>query len=555
MPLDILKSYHKTELTTSVTFSVDGVTNSIKLHLEEEFEEETVTAGIQTGLEKITLVKTSQKGSPPVYSIREESDSSAVSDERQNKMKLASWIAVVAGQIESCECESTDEEINEKRKYLLPLINNMFLLNHYFGDMHDNQFEGPSATNKFIMAGNDGFSSNNNLALLDNVALINPTIETYTNEKAEADKVFVMSEELEVEEKASVENLVSKLEDKDIHRIADDVESYTDSLTSLCSFFARKCVFYNLPVSDLSDPKRHLGTDDVRANQLYIPCKGGQLGAWYMFPADSTEHVQYTVERDSVELNVEHADNDVDLQLASAETVILYLHGCGCDRSEHYRVGLYKALVGMGHHVMAVDYRGYGDSTNTWPSEETMVSDARAALAWLTDKVGDQTKVVVWGHSLGSAVATHMLADVAMELGKEKAGALVSGLVLETPFSSMRDEVGHFKLATAFVWCGVNMDQALEVAGAEFETRKWVAGVACQVLILATERDTLVPHTLAASLHHGARDQGRHNTRLVTFPASLQLGHTEIYTSARLTGVLQQFIMDIAVDKHWRTKH
>ena len=541
MPLDILKSYHKTELTTSVTFSVDGVTNSIKLHLEEEFEEETVTAEIQTSLEKITLVKTSHKGSQPVYSIREESDS-AVSDERQSKMKLASWIAVVGGQIESCE--ANDEEINEKRKYLSPLINNMFLLNQYFGDMHDNQFEmEPSATSTLMMPENDGFSSN--LVLLDNVALINPTIETYTNEKAEADKVFVISEELEAEEKAISEDLVS--EDQDFHRSADDVQSYTDSLTSLCSFFARKCVFYNLPVSDLSDPKRHLGTDDVRANQLYIPCKGGQMGAWYMFPADSTEHVQYTVERGSVELNVE--------QLASAETVILYLHGCGCDRSEHYRVGLYKALVGMGHHVMAVDYRGYGDSTNTWPSEETMVSDARAALAWLTDKVGDQTKVVVWGHSLGSAVATHMLADVAMELGKEKAGALVSGLVLETPFSSMRDEVGHFKLATAFVWCGVNMDQALEVAGAEFETRKWLAGVACQVLILATERDTLVPHTLAASLHHGARDQGRHNTRLVTFPASLQLGHTEIYTAARLTGVLQQFIMDIAVDKHWRIKH
>ena len=48
MPLDILKSYHKTELTTSVTFSVDGVTNSIKLHLEEE----TVTTEIQTSLEK-----------------------------------------------------------------------------------------------------------------------------------------------------------------------------------------------------------------------------------------------------------------------------------------------------------------------------------------------------------------------------------------------------------------------------------------------------------------------------------------------------------------------
>ena len=45
------------------------------------------------------------------------------------------------------------------------------------------------------------------------------------------------------------------------------------------------------------------------------------------------------------------------------------------------------------------------------------VSDARAALAWLTAKLGEQARVVVWGHSLGSAVAAHMVADFDLETG------------------------------------------------------------------------------------------------------------------------------------------
>ena len=60
------------------------------------------------------------------------------------------------------------------------------------------------------------------------------------------------------------------------------------------------------------------------------------------------------------------------------------------------RVGLYKKLLALGYYVLAVDYRGYGDSTVISPvTEASCVTDARAALAWLTAKLGDQVKVVV----------------------------------------------------------------------------------------------------------------------------------------------------------------
>ena len=76
------------------------------------------------------------------------------------------------------------------------------------------------------------------------------------------------------------------------------------------------------------------------------------------------------------------------------------------------RVGLYKRLLALGYYVLAVDYRGYGDSTIISPvTEASCVTDARAALAWLTAKLGDKVKVVVWGHSLGTAIASHMVSE------------------------------------------------------------------------------------------------------------------------------------------------
>ena len=87
-----------------------------------------------------------------------------------------------------------------------------------------------------------------------------------------------------------------------------------------------------------------------------------------------------------------HSSGRVE-QLASTDTVVLYLHGNGSNRSHthrsvhtqgsllgspqsiiHVRVGMYKLLLSLGYYVLAVDYRGYGDSTNITPSEETTVS-------------------------------------------------------------------------------------------------------------------------------------------------------------------------------------
>lgn len=152
----------------------------------------------------------------------------------------------------------------------------------------------------------------------------------------------------------------------------------------------------------------------------------------------------------------------------------------------------------------------------------------RAALQWVTSKLGDRCKVVVWGHSLGTAIASHMVAEFDLETG---GNSPVAGLVLESPFNNMLEEVRTYKLSTALASNLLGLDTAATVLEAEvaFETDKWLPAVRCPVLILHAGDDAVVPHRLGMALEASVREAGKTNTRLVSFPSSLGLGHGGIH--------------------------
>ena len=240
--------------------------------------------------------------------------------------------------------------------------------------------------------------------------------------------------------------------------------------SSLAGSLLHKLIFLNwvqsppLPlVPDLSEPAAFFSADDPDFTQSNIshffissPRTGagvpGKLGAWYMLPPTSTGKVE---------------------SLSSSDVVLLYLHGNGYNRSQTHRVSLYKVFLSLGYYVLSIDYRGYGDSTNIAPTEQSVVSDARAGLAWLTSKLGDKVKIVVWGHSLGTAVASHMMAEYDLETG---GNSPVSGLVLEAPFNCMKDEVMTFKAARALHAC-VDIAETLEQSDMAFNSNKWLPAV------------------------------------------------------------------------------
>jgi fermentation-respiration switch protein FrsA (DUF1100 family) len=106
-----------------------------------------------------------------------------------------------------------------------------------------------------------------------------------------------------------------------------------------------------------------------------------------------------------------------------AAVTLLFLHGNAGNIS--HRLDKLAILRGLGVDVLILDYRGYGGSTGT-PDEKGTYRDADAAYDWLVqERKVDRGRVVLYGESLGAAVAV----DVA-------ARRPVGGLIMESAFSS-----------------------------------------------------------------------------------------------------------------------
>jgi uncharacterized protein len=106
------------------------------------------------------------------------------------------------------------------------------------------------------------------------------------------------------------------------------------------------------------------------------------------------------------------------------QPVFLYFHGNG--GSLRWRDERFRALIADGSGLVALSYRGYGGSSGR-PTERGLIEDAAAAHAFAIARYPDE-RIVLWGESLGSALA--------LALAAEKP---VGSLVLEAPFTSAAD--------------------------------------------------------------------------------------------------------------------
>ena len=59
-------------------------------------------------------------------------------------------------------------------------------------------------------------------------------------------------------------------------------------------------------------------------------------------------------------------------------------------------------------HVIAIDYRGFGNSSPAIPTEKALRIDAHSAFEWVVAQGVDQARIVLVGHSLGSGIATDL---------------------------------------------------------------------------------------------------------------------------------------------------
>jgi uncharacterized protein len=91
----------------------------------------------------------------------------------------------------------------------------------------------------------------------------------------------------------------------------------------------------------------------------------------------------------------------------NGQPVFVYFHGNG--GSLQWREERFRDLIADGSGLVALSYRGYGGSSGR-PTEKGLIEDARAAYAFAAARYPAE-RLVLWGESLGSAVAIKLAAD------------------------------------------------------------------------------------------------------------------------------------------------
>ncbi len=159
--------------------------------------------------------------------------------------------------------------------------------------------------------------------------------------------------------------------------------------------------------------------------------------------------------------------------------VLLYLHGARWNLSgSTSRIQRWRDL---GFSVLAVDYRGFGQSTDVAPSEQLSYEDAQAAFDHLGKLAPGKPRFIV-GHSLGGAIAV----DLAVR------NPDASGLVIEATFTSVREMI-----ATQRWW----YTPVTFLLTQEFDSRSKIGSLKMPVMVVHGTEDRIVPYEMGEKLY------------------------------------------------------
>jgi uncharacterized protein len=169
-------------------------------------------------------------------------------------------------------------------------------------------------------------------------------------------------------------------------------------------------------------------------------------------------------------------------QDADQGPVLLYLHGARWNvTGSAPRI---RRMQQLGFSVLAIDYRGFGKSTQELPSEDMAYEDARAAWEWLAQHHGQRPRYV-FGHSLGGAIAI----DLASKVDDEE------GVIVEGTFTSIPDVASSMKWG----WLPVG-----PLITQRFESIKKVTQLHSPLLVVHGADDALIHSELGRKLYDAA---------------------------------------------------
>lgn len=178
--------------------------------------------------------------------------------------------------------------------------------------------------------------------------------------------------------------------------------------------------------------------------------------------------------------------------------IVVYYHG----NAGHlgHRAEKIAPYIEAGYGVLLASWR-YNAGAGGRPSESGLMADGRAVLDHLAARGVESERIVLYGESLGSAVAVAMAA--------ERPG--IAAVMLEAPFSSVAD------VAASRYWFA----PVRQLIKATYDSRARIGRVRAPILIVHGEHDAIIPVRFARDLADYAPD----GTETVFLPLA---GHNDL---------------------------
>jgi fermentation-respiration switch protein FrsA (DUF1100 family) len=178
------------------------------------------------------------------------------------------------------------------------------------------------------------------------------------------------------------------------------------------------------------------------------------------------------------------------------KATLLHLHGNAENLSSH--VHLVSWLPAHGYAVLALDYRGYGQSEGA-ASVSGLHEDAEAALEWLVERgAGNTGPIIVLGQSIGGSVAIRTVALSPLR-------AQVRAVVADSAFSAYR-RIAREKLAEPWLTWPLQWPLSLLISD-RYAAIDVVAQISpIPLLLIHGERDLIVDASHSQRLFDAATE-------------------------------------------------
>lgn len=232
-----------------------------------------------------------------------------------------------------------------------------------------------------------------------------------------------------------------------------------------------------------------------------------------------------TISLDYEDVSLVTADGEVIngwwIPAVEARATLLFLHGNAGNIS--HRLESIAIFNQLGLSVFIIDYRGYGKSSGR-PSEQGTYLDAEAAWEYLLNEKGLKSdEIIVFGRSLGGAVAT-WLAD----------RHTPAGLIIESSFTSIAD-IGKYY----YPYLPTSLLARIKYASIER-----IAHNKSPLLVIHSIDDEIIPYQHGKALFAQAATESPQVNKMFM---DIRGGHNEgfLLTGEKYSNGIDHFITDV----------